>query len=257
MIRAIFFDIDGTLLSFETHEMPSGTRRALEKLHERGVKLFLASGRGKLLIRQFEETGLFDGAVLLNGQLSIVQGRVVHRALLDPGDVRLVLEDARERGYPNLVEEEDTFYISHHNETSRAMFRMVNHPPAQDHPIERALTHDVFKIIAYLDEAQEKRLLAKLPHSAGYRWYPTFTDIGPKDGGKNVGIDRVIETLGISLKETMAFGDGSNDREMLAHVGLGVAMGNASPEVKASADYVTKSVDEDGVADALRRFALL
>ena len=54
----------------------------------------------------------------------------------------------------------------------------------------------------------------------------------------------------------MAFGDGGNDVGMLAHVGLGVAMGNASDAVKQYADYVTADVDEDGVARALERFVL-
>ena len=257
MIKAIFFDIDGTLLSFESHAMPDSTREALEALHKNGIKLFLASGRGKLLVRQFDAMGLFDGAVLLNGQLCLVNGRAVHRALLDPADVRIVLEDSAQRGYPILAEEEDTFYIARPNAVSEAMFRMVGHPPAQDHPIERALDHDVFKIIAYLDEAEERRLLARLTHTTGFRWYPTFTDLGPRNGGKNIGIDKVLESIGVPLAQTMAFGDGSNDKEMLAHVGLGVAMGNAAEEVRARADYVTDTVDGDGVAKALRRFELI
>ena len=64
----------------------------------------------------------------------------------------------------------------------------------------------------------------------------------------------MIRAHGIDLAETMAFGDGQNDIEMLRHAGIGVAMGNAADEVKRSADYVTTGVDRAGIAKALRHF---
>ena len=70
-------------------------------------------------------------------------------------------------------------------------------------------------------------------------------------------VDKIIEYFGISLNETMAFGDGGNDISMLQHAGLGVAMGNAKEEVKQKADYVTTSVDEDGIANALKHFGII
>ncbi len=67
----------------------------------------------------------------------------------------------------------------------------------------------------------------------------------------------MISHFGIDLSETMAFGDGGNDIGMLRHVALGVAMGNAAPEVKASADFVTTDVTDNGVENALRHFRLI
>ena len=63
--------------------------------------------------------------------------------------------------------------------------------------------------------------------------------------------------FGIRLEETMAFGDGGNDISMLRHAGIGVAMGNAKDDVKVIADYVTASVDDNGIADALKHFGIL
>ncbi|MBR5298612.1 MAG: HAD hydrolase family protein, partial [Parabacteroides sp.] len=74
---------------------------------------------------------------------------------------------------------------------------------------------------------------------------------------KRVGIDKMLEHFHIGLDECMAFGDGGNDIQMLSHVGLGVAMGNASDEVKKYADYVTDSVDEDGIYKALKFFNVI
>ena len=99
--------------------------------------------------------------------------------------------------------------------------------------------------------------MAYMPNSLAARWSPYFADVVAKGCTKAVGIDRIIGQYGISLKETMAFGDGGNDIAMLQHAGVGVAMGNAMDEVKKAADFVTTSVDEDGIVNALRHFGLL
>ena len=89
------------------------------------------------------------------------------------------------------------------------------------------------------------------------RWSDLFADVIPAGVGKDVGISRVVNYLGIRLDDTMAFGDGGNDISMLHHVGTGVAMGDAPQMVKEAADYVTASADEDGIALALEHFGLL
>ena len=88
-------------------------------------------------------------------------------------------------------------------------------------------------------------------------WYPLFADIIARGNSKSTGIDKVLAYFDIDLKDTMAFGDGGNDIPMLKHVATGIAMGNAEPHVKAVADYVTTSVDEDGIANALKHFGLI
>ena len=89
------------------------------------------------------------------------------------------------------------------------------------------------------------------------RWHPAFVDIVAPGGGKDLGMDVILEHFGIDLSETMAFGDGENDLPMLRHAGIGVAMGNAEQMVKDEAGYVTGSVDEDGILTALEHFGLL
>ena len=70
-------------------------------------------------------------------------------------------------------------------------------------------------------------------------------------------MDKFISHFGIKLEETMAFGDGGNDIDMIKHAGIGVAMGNARDEVKAAADYVTTSVDDNGILNALIELNIL
>ena len=84
-----------------------------------------------------------------------------------------------------------------------------------------------------------------------------FADVIPAGSSKAVGIDKMLAYFGIPLADTMAFGDGGNDVSMLRHVGIGVAMGNAGDEARRAADYVTTSVDEDGILNALRHFGVI
>ena len=96
-----------------------------------------------------------------------------------------------------------------------------------------------------------------LPNCEMGRWHPAFVDDTAKGNTKQHGIDEIIRHFGIRLEETMAFGDGGNDISMLRHAGIGVAMGNAKDDVKVIADYVTASVDDNGIADALKHFGIL
>lgn len=96
--------------------------------------------------------------------------------------------------------------------------------------------------------------MAVMPRCEATRWNPLFSDVVPKGSSKQVGLDKVLDYFGIPLEESMAFGDGGNDILMLKHAGIGVAMGNAEDDVKQAADYVTDSVDEDGVEKGLTAF---
>ena len=108
-----------------------------------------------------------------------------------------------------------------------------------------------------MPEHQKKLLDDLLDECSVTSWNDTGIDIIPKDGGKSAGIRQYLDLLGIDRSESMAFGDGENDIDMLEFVGVGVAMGNADDAVKAAADYVTDTVDNDGIAKALQHFGLI
>ncbi|MGN0983364.1 MAG: HAD hydrolase family protein, partial [Gemmiger sp.] len=104
---------------------------------------------------------------------------------------------------------------------------------------------------------EEAEFLRHLPGAKAVRWCPYFADIVPADGGKPVGVRAVCEHYGIALADTMAFGDGGNDADMLRCAGVGVALGNGDEAAKRAADYITDDVDADGVYNALRHFGVL
>ena len=122
---------------------------------------------------------------------------------------------------------------------------------------ERALKEKVYQLNVFVSEEEEEDFMQLMPNSKTARWTSHFTDIIPKDGGKNKGIDAIINHFGIKLEETMAFGDGGNDIDMLKHAGIGIAMENARDDVKEIADFITTSVDDDGITNALKHYNVL
>ena len=99
--------------------------------------------------------------------------------------------------------------------------------------------------------------MPQLPGLAANRWCPIFTDINACGTDKAQGVAAMAARFGLAADEIMAFGDGGNDIPMLRAAGVGVAMGEAGPEVQAAADYVTASVDDDGIRKALIRFGVI
>ena len=114
-----------------------------------------------------------------------------------------------------------------------------------------------FQLTPFINAEEEAIILPSVPHCVMGRWHPAFVDVTAKGNTKQNGIDQIIRHFGIKLEETMAFGDGGNDISMLRHAGIGVAMGNANDDVKAASNYTTTSVDEDGIANALKYFGIV
>lgn len=257
MIKAVFFDIDGTLVSFETHKMPDSTRSSLYELKERGVRLFVASGRHRTAINNLENFP-FDGYVTLNGSVCLLGDEVVHKQSIPADDIASLLDYVEKKeAFPCIFIREEGGMMNYRDETVSRIMSMVNleEPPlCTPDEIRRS---EIFQVLGFFRENQEERVMRMMPGSTATRWNPLFTDIIPAGSNKWKGISVILERWGILPEETMAFGDGGNDTDMLQGAGIGVAMGNAAEEVKRTADYVTGSVDEDGIRDAFRHFGLL
>lgn len=200
----------------------------------------------------------FDGYVTLNGGYCIVGEKVIYKHSMPSEDmVSLVRYMEEQESFPCIFVHENAFYINYTNERTNEVFRLLNFPQPPSLPLREAVEGEVFQLVAFFTKEQENAIMAAMPHCEATRWNPLFSDIIPKGSSKQVGVDRMLDYFGISLEESMAFGDGGNDVLMLKHVGIGVAMGNAEDEVKLAADYVTDSVDEDGIEKALRHFGVI
>ena len=258
MIRALFFDVDGTLLSFKTHRVGDSTRAALLEARARGVKLFVATGR---TVSDLEPlAGIpFDGYVALNGSRCVgADGQVVSRHPI-PADVfARALETAEELDFPVSLELEEGIFVDRVTPAVEQLAAMIAHPvpPVAD---LRALfaRAECCQMCFYIDPATEMRVMERLPELSANRWSPIFADINVRGVDKATGMLEFLERCDLTAAEAMAFGDGGNDAPMLRAAGVGVAMGNGCREALEAADYVTASVDDDGIRKALVQFEVI
>ena len=262
MIKALFLDIDGTLVSFHTHQVPASTIEALNRARARGVRIFIATGRSPLIINnlgELQKRDLIDGYVTVNGSYCIIGKEVVYKGAMPAADVKAMLDFCTAHGCPCIVVGEHDLCVVNHRPLVDELFHdflKVDYLPRRT--VEEALQMgDIFQLTPFIDVEQEREIMSRLSGCESGRWYPAFTDVTARGNNKQKGIDEIIRPLGIALEETMAFGDGGNDISMLRHAGIGVAMGNAKDDVKAAAKYVTDTVDNDGILKALQHFGII
>ena len=261
MTKALFFDIDGTLVSFQTHVIPTSTIEALTLAHEKGIQIFIATGRPTLIINnlcELQSRGLIDGYITMNGGYCYVGNEVIYKSAIPEKDVQTIARFCQANNYPCIFVGEHDASVCQPDDVLRYIF--YQHLGVKEFPIEdfdKAMQRDVYQLTPFFNPEQEKEVLPYVNDCEFGRWHPAFVDITAKGNTKQNGIDQFIQRFGFKLEETMAFGDGGNDIGMLRHAGIGVAMGNANEEVKASADYVTTSVDEDGIYLAMKHFGII
>ena len=256
-IKAVFFDIDGTLVSFRSHGVPSSARRAIGRLREQGIKVFIATGR---LLRHTEivQDVEVDGYITVNGSYCITaSGEVILEQAFPKEVVEKVFELERKYGFQSAVMTHEDIFVSHIGERVAKIADMISIMPQVADLQHILATQPVLQMCPYIDVDVEREIMPQLPECVASRWIETFMDINLRGVDKSMGARKVMEYYGLTLAEAMAFGDGGNDVPLVRDAGVGVAMGNACEELKAVADYVTASVDDDGVELALKEFGLI
>ena len=263
MIKAAFFDVDGTLLSAKTdHLIPQSTKDALAELHRRGIKVVLCTGRPPHELPSCIAEGFpgleegFDAYITMTGSVCIDKDGIY-------SDVPIAHETAeRFVGYVNdgvfdalLLNSQGTF-CNRRSEKVLELEELVNgHYPQGD--FNEEMKKPVYQFCAFLPPEREHIAKELMTDCIVTRWCDIFCDIVPATSGKTEGIKRTLEHMGLSREETIAFGDGGNDADMLEFCEIGVAMGNGTEDAKAAADYVTTDVDKEGIPNALRHFGLI
>lgn len=270
MIKAVFLDIDGTIISIQSHRIPISAVQAIDRVRKAGVKVFLCTSRAKQFLSSV--SGLeFDGYVCLTGAHCLDQkGENISCTYMHPKDIADSVAHVQRAGKPYFAIASDKLYVCHPElpdidnvlslgglslATLTCGYSLFPDFTTCSDPVELARKIGILQVTAYFRSGDEEQdFMSRMPHSHTERWASHFTDIVPNGVNKGTGIDVMANHFGFDLSETLAVGDGGNDIPMINHAAVGIAMGNASADVKAVADYVTDSVDDDGLSKALERY---
>ena len=256
MIKAAFFDVDGTLFSHQTNRVPPSTREAIAALQARGILCIIATGRHPIELAAVPLEDIpFDAYLLMNGQMMQDGQRNMLFSVPVSGKMKQTLvQHFEQKLYPALILEENDIYLNYICDRVMEAQAHFNLPTPKIHAYTG---NEIYQFCLYITGEEESFLADIADECIITRWHNYGIDLLAKGGGKMVGIRRYLDSIGVAPEEIIAFGDGENDAEMLRFAGIGVAMGNAEETTKAAADYVTADIDDDGIAKALKHFHLI
>lgn len=265
MIKAMFFDLDGTLLD-NRKQIPTSAREAIIRCREMGVRTYIVTARSPRLPVTLGWTdadfALFDGAIHSNGAC-VRQGNTLQYCFIAPEAVRRCLREVRaaEGVEMSLHLPEDGHAFTFPTGDARLAHWRV--PPDKLHPIDEYALQSTLKLLIFHGDLVDAR--PPLPSPLGEHLAEVcaglarvlVTDQGrtiqvmPLEAGKLQAVERIRQQWGLAVEEVAVFGDDLNDLEMIAHYPHSVAMGNGADEVKAAAGFVTASNEEDGIAKGI------
>ncbi len=258
MTKALFFDIDGTLVSFKTHRIPDSTVEALRQAKAHGTRVYISTGRPVGFINNLGQIAdLIDGYITTTGALCIVGEERFGLHSIEPHDADTIMAACREMGKSCVVVGQEHISIINDSAELTRQFREGLNLRFDFAPLATTLHEPLLQLSPFFTSEEEKEVMSLLSSSASSRWHPAFTDITHRDADKGKALLAMCQHEGIAPGDTMAFGDGGNDIPIIRQAAIGVAMGNANDEVKGTADYVTTTVDDDGVLHALRHFHII
>lgn len=254
--KIVFFDIDGTLIN-KHMEIPQDTIDAIKQLKANGIEPVIATGRTPFNFEPLLEKLDIHSFVSLNGTYVVYKGKPLHKQPLPKEHIKKLIEYA-ERNQHALVFVGNDDYYSNSKEhpfvvesLNSLRLKQANYDPDFWQKTE---IYQVFLHCKAEDEPLYKELAEDLRM---IRWHEKAMDVSIQGSSKAVGIKVMLDKLNLTTADAVAFGDGLNDKEMLEEVGLGIAMGNANPDLLPLADYVTASVDEGGISQGLRYAGLI
>ncbi len=258
-VKAIFSDIDQTLYSHNTKQVPLSAVNAVKDIQAKGIKFFLCSGRNAYLIRK---SGVYDyikpdGIVTMNGAQAIIGNESIYLHPIPSEVVDALIKFAKRLRFGLTLIEEKEGHINMIDERVISAHEKYGTRFPQPRTFPDHYDRVIYQAIAYCDAFDESLFLPHLKDCKTARWDEYAVYIMPKDCDKSKGAQAVMKHYNWSLNDALCIGDDYNDIEMISNAGIGIAMGNASKEVQSKAKFVTDPIDEDGFAKAMLHFGLI
>ena len=263
MYRLIAFDVDGTLVDASMH-LSARLRLAVAQAQARGAVITLATGRGVTPILPLATAlGLTAPLICYQGGwvYDIQRGRTLHKSTLPVNLAHEIVAWAQPFGWDMSVYLDGEIYLTTLHQTPAFYDQWFGLPWHQVSNLTQAITHDPEKILFTGEPALCDAIHAQLSAQFGarvhvLRTHDLFVEMVPLGASKGAALAWMAQEMDIRQDEVIAVGDSENDLSMVRWAGLGIAMGNAVPAVKAAARWQAPTVADDGAAVVLEQFVL-
>ena len=245
-VKIIFFDIDGTLIDMTKKAISDKTVETLLRLKENRVKICIATGRAPGSVPKFDGVD-FDAFLTFNGSYCFNSSDVILSTPIPKADVEKMIENATRINRPVSIAGKDRVVANGTDKDLSDYFGFAKQETPVSDDFDEVLKGEIYQMMMGGRKDEYDDILKDVENARITAWWDRAVDIIPANGGKGKGIEAILEYYGIDRSESMAFGDGGNDIEMLQTVGTGVAMGNALDNVKAIADEICGTSADDGI----------
>ncbi len=265
--KILVLDIDGTLTNSKK-QITTPTKQAIDEIIERGHKVILASGRPTPGMRRYErelELSKKGGYLLSYNGARIIEcktNEVVYQQIL-PLDILPGIYEFAKKNHCGLITylHETVISAFEPDEYVELEARINGLPIRVVEDFIPFVNFDINKCLLTAPVNVAPQLEMELCEAFGsyasiYRSEPFFIEVMPQNVDKASSLDKMFTQMGISKENVVCCGDGFNDISMIRYAGVGVAMGNAQPQVKEAADYICPTNDEDGLVDVIQKYFL-
>ena len=256
-IKIIFFDIDDTLRNSKTGFIPSTIPTIFKQLREKGILTGIATGRGIFGVVPEIKALKPDFFVTLNGAyIEDKKGNVIYSNKIAKDKVEEYITWTKEVGIDYGLVGSYAAKLSRRTE----MISQAIDPIYPDLEVDPDFyqKEDIYQLWTFEEQGDDLVLPESLASTLRMvRWHEYSSDVVPISGSKAAGVAKVVDQLGLKPENVMVFGDGLNDLELFDYAGISVAMGVSHDKIKEKADYITKTLEEDGIFDALEGFGMV
>lgn len=256
--KIIFYDIDGTIL--DDHKMTESCKNAIKEAQSNGHLCIINTGRPYTTVPEIIKDFGFDGLICGCGTYISFNNQVIYQYELDEtirketqdllfsSDVDMVLEGSTDTCFINQVSSKG--FIECYNEFSSQF-------PLHEYKEGELLNFDKMTLFFDIntDLTQLRNGLSK--YFDIIERDPTFIEVVPKNHSKATGIDMLLKHIHMSTKDTFSIGDSPNDLTMLQHTAISIAMGNSKKEILPYVNYITDTIENDGIYKALQHYHLI
>jgi len=255
--KIIFFDIDDTLRNSKTGFIPSTIPTAFKQLRDKGILTGIATGRGIFGVVPEIKALKPDFFVTLNGAyIEDKKGNVIYSNKIAKDKVEEYITWTKEVGIDYGLVGSYAAKLSRRTE----MISQAIDPIYPDLEVDPDFyqKEDIYQLWTFEEQGDDLVLPDTLASTLRMvRWHEHSSDVVPISGSKAAGVAKVVDQLGLKPENVMVFGDGLNDLELFDYAGISVAMGVSHEKIKEKADYITKTLEEDGIFDALEGFGMV
>ena len=263
MIKMIATDIDGTIFEWGKGFSPAVVE-CMRKLKDAGVKVVLVTGRmHRSALHVANELNLGTPVISYQGALiKDCDNNILFQKTLSKSYAKQLINWARKNKVhinlyldDNLYVEEDNEIIKYYTDGKHIPYTVCNFDDLEITNVNKILAidiNDADRVTGWVNELKQNYSDLYIVKSTPY-----FCEICSGEARKSLGVQYLSEMWGLKKDEILTIGDQNNDIDLIESGGIGVSMGNGTPELKACADYITETIENDGFVKAVEKFVLV